>query len=140
MTKPLDANTLRGEVTHYTCVNKCFGQPKNAAGCCKLGNRDFIIGPVLDAKEFLQRLNKKNKTRYKYDDVFIEYQEGSRLFPDKTTWQDPDHFPTLRPKMSETDLPCQFLTEEQECGVYDIRPQNCRNFVCEHLKKVLELL
>jgi Fe-S-cluster containining protein len=140
MSEPLDAETLRNEVTHYTCLNKCFGQIKNAAGCCKVSDRDFIIGPIRDAKDFLQRLNNKSTTKYKYNDVFIEHKEGSRLFPDKDAWQNPDHYPALRLKMSEPDLPCQFLTDKQECGVYDIRPQTCRKYLCEHLKKVLELL
>jgi Fe-S-cluster containining protein len=138
--KPLDAETLRGEVTHYTCLNKCFGHVNNAAGCCKISDRDFIIGPIRDAKEFLQRLNKVSKTKYKYNDVFIEHKEGSKLFPDKEAWQNPEHYPALRLDMNEADLPCRFLTDGQECGVYEIRPQTCRKYLCEHLKKVLELL
>jgi Fe-S-cluster containining protein len=140
MSEPLDAESIKNEVTHYTCVSKCFGRPNNAAGCCKISDRDFIIGPIRDAKEFLQRLNNKNKTKLKYNDVFIEHKEGSRLFPDKEAWQNPDHYPALRLQMTEADLPCQFLTEKQECGVYDIRPQTCRKYLCEHLKKVLDLL
>ena len=138
MSEPLDLETLKGEVTHYTCLSNCFGQRNNAAGCCKVSDRDFIIGPIRDAKEFLQRLNNKNQTKHKFSDVFIEHKEGSRLFPDKVAWQNP--YPALRLKMTEPDLPCRFLTEKQECGVYEIRPQTCRKYLCEHLKKVLESL
>ena len=140
MTEPLDAEAIKNAVNHYTCVSNCFGVRNNAAGCCKISDRDFIIGKIGDAEDFLNRLNDKNGTNYQFKDVFIEYKEGSKLFADLKAWQKPDNYPALRLKMTEPSLPCQFLTEKQECGVYDIRPQTCRKYVCAHLKNVLELL
>ena len=140
MSEPLNQETIKNEVTHYTCQKKCYGHVDNAASCCKVGDRDWIIGPIRDAEEFLQRLNEKSEVKYEYNDVFIEHEEGSRLFPNKETWQNPDHYPAMRLRMNELDLPCRFLTEKQECGVYEIRPQTCRQYVCEHLGKLLEML
>jgi len=140
MSDPLDSEAIKGAVNHYTCVKNCYGQKNNAAGCCKIADRDFIIGPIRDAQEFLKRLNNRDKTKYKFSDIFIEYKEGSKLFPDKVSWQKPEYYPALRVKVNEPDLPCRFLTDKQECGVYEIRPQTCRNYQCDHLKKVLDLL
>jgi len=139
MSEPLDAESIKREAAYYTCLRNCFGVRHNAAGCCKISDRDYIIGRIGDAQDFLDRLNEKSEVKYQFKDVFIEYKEGSKLFPDKVAWQKPDNYPALRPKMTEPDLPCQFLTEKHECGVYDIRPQTCRKYQCEHLKKVLEL-
>ena len=140
MSEPLNAESIKSAVTQYTCTTNCYGQRSNSAGCCKISDRDFIIGPIGDAKEFVQRYNTKNNTKLKYNDIFIEHKEGSKLFPDKEAWQNPAYYPALRLKMTEPDLPCQFLTESQQCGVYEIRPQTCRKYLCDHLKKVLELL
>ncbi len=140
MSEPLDAKAIRDEVIHYTCVSNCFGKRHNSAGCCKMADRDFIIGPIDDAQEFLKRLNTRDKTKYKFSDIFIEYKEGSKLFPDKVSWQDPNHYPALRLQMNDPEFACNFLSEKQECTVYGIRPKTCRNYLCEHLKKIVDLL
>jgi len=32
----------------------------------------------------------------KYNEVFVEYPEGHKLFPERARWQNPEHFPALR--------------------------------------------
>jgi Fe-S-cluster containining protein len=140
MSECLNAKAIRDEVIHYTCVSNCFGKRDNAAGCCKIAERDFIIGPIDDAQEFLKRLNSRDKAKYKFTDIFIEYKEGSKLFPGKTSWQEPSHYPALRLQMNDSEFPCNFLSEKRECSVYEIRPKTCRNYLCEHLTKLLDLL
>ena len=140
MSEPLDRETLKSEIIHYTCVKNCFGEAGHSAGCCTVADRDFIIGKIGDAAEFLVNLNAKFGTKFKYDEVFIEFKEGSKLFPDKTAWQKPENYPALRLDLREEVLPCRFLTDKMECGVYDIRPQTCRKYLCTHLKAVLELI
>jgi len=34
------------------CSNRCMGFPGNHGGCCTVAERDFIIGPHLDAYDF----------------------------------------------------------------------------------------
>ncbi len=95
------------------------------------------MGPITDAKEFLARLNARFGKKYKYDDVFVEYEEGRRLFPDRSCWQNRAHFPALRVVMdSEEGYPCQFLQNDQ-CTIQDIKPKICSDYLCDHLKQVL---
>ncbi len=36
------------------CSSKCFGVDGYDGSCCKLEERDFIIGPISDSGEFLE--------------------------------------------------------------------------------------
>ena len=83
-------------VTHYTCTRNCSGQKGNAAGCCTIASRDFIIGPITDPKDFLKRLSARDGRNYSHAEVFIDYKEGRKLFPDKTAWQTKEFYPALR--------------------------------------------
>jgi Fe-S-cluster containining protein len=128
-------------VTHYTCTRNCSGHKGNAAGCCTVADRDFIIGPVTDPKDFLKRLSAKDGRKYSHAEVFIDYKEGSKLFPDKTAWQTKEFYPALRIKMETTPLyPCRFLSDAFECTVYADRPSICRTYQCDHLKTTLKNL
>ena len=90
-----------------------------------------------DARDFVKRLNAKLKTKFTYDEIFIDFKEGSRLFPDRKAWQNPEHYPAMRLDMRDGRLHCRFLTNKDECGVHDVRPETCRKYYCEHLRKVL---
>lgn len=125
-------------VNLYTCTKNCFGRKDNAAGCCSLGERDFIIGPITDTKQFLKRLESSGH-KYSYNQVFIEYNEGKKLFPHLKNWQDPKHYPALR-VTAELPFSCRFLGADNQCTVYSIRPEICRNYQCDHLKETLKLL
>ncbi|MBP6747208.1 hypothetical protein KA344_18400 [bacterium] len=128
-------------VTHYTCTRNCSGHKGNAAGCCTVADRDFIIGPITDTKDFLKRLSAKDGRKYSHSEVFIDYKEGSKLFPDKTAWQTKEFYPALRVKMDASPLfPCRFLSEAFECTVYNDRPSICRTYQCDHLKTTLKNL
>jgi Fe-S-cluster containining protein len=128
---------IRDSVIYYTCQRRCYGVPGQAGICCTLGNRDWIMGPITDAKEFLARLNERFGKKHKYDDVFVEYEEGHRLFPERSCWQNPKHFPALRVVMDvEEGYPCQFLANHQ-CTIQDIKPKICADYLCDHLKHVV---
>ena len=117
------------------CSNKCLGFLDNHGGCCTLGERDFIIGPHTDTQEFVARLSEKLGRKLEYKDVFIDYEEGKNLFPDRPTWQNKFWYPALRVNLSDPKLPCIFYnTQVRACMVYEIRPETCKNFECDYLK------
>lgn len=128
-------------VTHYTCTRNCYGEKGNAGACCTVGSRDFIIGPITDTRRFLDSISARDGRKYSYAEVFVDYQEGRKLFPDKETWQNKDYYPALRVNMNEPGVyPCRFLSEGRECSVYEIRPGICRTYQCDHLKATLKNL
>ncbi len=128
---------IRNSIIYYTCQRNCYGVKGQAGICCTLGDRDWIMGPITDAKEFLARLNARFKKKYKYNEVFVEYPEGHKLFPERACWQNPEHFPALRVLMEpEKHYPCQFL-ENHQCTIQDIKPKICADYLCDHLKKVV---
>ena len=118
------------------CSNKCMGFEGNHGGCCTLGDRNFIIGPHFDTKEFLERLSTKFGREIKYEDVFIDYEEGKKLFPSKSVWADEKNYPSLRVDTMNPFLPCMFYNMKlKACMVYDIRPETCKNFECTYLQE-----
>ena len=121
------------------CQKKCLGLPGNHGGCCTVDNRDWIIGPITDPEAFLERLRKKFPgIEINWNDVFIAYEEGSKLFPNKVNWQNPQSYPCLRVDIFHKNIPCIFYNWAlKTCSVYEIRPNTCRNFYCEYLHKVL---
>src|SRR5688572_8089323 len=84
----IDRRTLVDSLIEYTCGQRCMGQPGNRGGCCTLGDRDFIIGPMPDVDEFLARLAAKLGRPVAWAEVFIDYEEGRALFPGRSCWQD----------------------------------------------------
>jgi len=128
---------IRNSIIYYSCQRNCYGVKGQAGICCTLGDRDWIMGPITDAREFLSRLNQRFEKKYKYNEVFVEYEEGHKLFPERSCWQNPDHFPALRVLMNEEkSYPCQFLDNHQ-CTIQDIKPKICADYLCDHLKSVI---
>lgn len=116
------------------CSEKCFGSDGYDGSCCKIESRDYIIGPHKDAQEFLDKLALKLKRKIPAEEVFITYQEGRKLFPEKLNWQKPEAFPALRLQMHHPKYPCIFYNDTlKQCTVYDIRPQICCDYVCDFL-------
>lgn len=116
------------------CSEKCFGRDGQDGCCCTLESRDFIIGPHKDAQEFVSRLSKKLGRSIWWDEVFISFEEGRRLFPDKPNWQLPESYPALRVQPNSPRRPCVFYNETlKQCTVYEIRPASCRSYVCDFL-------
>lgn len=115
------------------CSNKCWGIEGYDGSCCTVENRDWIMGPNNDAHQFIDKLSEKLGEKVNYDDIFIEFEEGSKLFPDKESWQTPFSYPAFRVKLDHKKLPCIFYdTEEKQCTVYDIRPETCEFYECNY--------
>ena len=116
------------------CQYRCLGAKGNHGGCCTLDDRDWILGPIKDADRFLTKVQKKfPNTEITWADIFIDYEEGSRLFPERRNWQSKDNYPCLR-VLNVTRLPCVFYNLQLRlCTVYDIRPDTCVNFYCDYL-------
>lgn len=127
-------------VVMHSCTRNCLGIENNAAGCCTVGERDYIIGPIPDALDFLKQYNASIDSNATYDEVFVEHKEGKQLFPDRETWQDPQNFPALRLQMDQETHPCRFLGDDNLCTVHQIRSQTCRAFTCGHVSELLERL
>lgn len=116
------------------CANKCFGIDGYDGSCCTIQGRDYIIGPIAETEEFLIRLNQKTGRNFQRKQIFIDYEEGKDLFPDKPTWQDSKNFPAMRVDFSKSKLPCIFYnTHAKFCSVHDIRPKTCQDYFCEYL-------
>ena len=128
-------------VAEHTCTRNCFGVAGYAASCCKLEKRDFIQGPVRDTAEVLVRLSIRFGREVPFDEVFIGYDEGRARFPERSRWQNEGSYPAIRPLDDEAGgYPCPFLGDGGLCGIYEDRPQMCRDYRCDHLKSVLDLL
>jgi|TARA_R110000744_G_C19124995_1_gene536406 Fe-S-cluster containining protein len=118
------------------CSTKCFGIDNYHGSCCSLEDRDYIIGPHYDSKEFIERLSERFGREIKHNEVFIEWAEGSKMFPDKTVWQNPANFPALRVDENQPRLPCTFYnTKIKACTVHSIRPNTCAAYECDYLAK-----
>ena len=115
------------------CSNKCWGIEGYDGSCCTVEDRDWIIGPHYDSHEFIEKLSEKLGEKINYNDIFIEYEEGKELFPDKPSWQVKSAYPAFRVKLDHKKLPCMFYdTDEKQCTIYDIRPETCRNYECNY--------
>lgn len=126
---------------YYTCSKVCYGIRGQSGICCTIGKRDYIIGPITDTERFLRDLSAKLGYEVDFDDVFIEFEEGSKLFPDKPTWQEPNNFPCMRVIPDEVrGHPCQFLSDDMKCTVHLIKPEVCKNYLCDYLKDIVETL
>lgn len=126
---------------YYTCSRMCYGVKNQAGICCTIGERDYIIGPITDPERFLADLSKKLGQNIKHDDVFIEYEEGHKMFPDKTCWQEKKNYPAMRViPDKERGYPCQLLSLDMKCMVHSIKPKVCKEYLCDYLKGVVNYL
>jgi Fe-S-cluster containining protein len=117
------------------CSNKCWGSPGYHGSCCSVEDRDYIIGPHHDTDEFISNLSKKFGREIEKEEVFIEYNEGKNLFPNKTSWQNEMSYPAFRVDLFNPKLPCIFYnTKIKACSIYDVRPETCRVYECDYLK------
>ncbi len=117
------------------CSNKCWGSPGYHGSCCSVEDRDYIIGPHHDTDEFILNLSKKFGREIEKEEVFIEYNEGKNLFPNKNSWQNETSYPAFRVDLFNPKLPCIFYnTKIKACSIYDVRPKTCREYECDYLK------
>ena len=118
------------------CQNQCRGIDGYSADCCCAGDQDWMLGPVHDADDFLERLRLRFGRLFLTDEVFIGFEEGSQLFPDRERWQKESSFPALRVNIHHPRKACMFFSSVRKgCSVYDIRPEICRKFECDYLKQ-----
>lgn len=119
----------------HICSFKCYGVDNYFGSCCSLENRDYIIGPHLEYDKFLSDLSIKFGRIIEHEEVFINYEEGSKLFPEKPSWQNPLNYPSLRINLDSEKKFCIFYNEQLKgCSVYEIRPKICRNYECDYLQ------
>ena len=90
------------------CSNKCFGIPGHHGSCCTIEDRDYIIGPHPDADEFIEILSKKLGREIEREEIFVDYEEGKNMFPNKSTWQNQSSYPAFRVDFYNPKLPCIF--------------------------------
>jgi len=122
-----------------TCSFKCYGIDGYDGSCCHVEGRDWIMGPINDWDVFLDDLSKKLGREVEFKEVFFNFEEGSKLFPDRSVWQLPGNFPAFKVDMEKIRKPCvMYNTATRSCSVYDIRPETCRNYYCDYLSKVFE--
>jgi Fe-S-cluster containining protein len=120
------------------CSKKCCGINFFHGGCCSIDDRDYIIGPIKDFDIFLEKLTFKIGRKITKEEVFIEYEEGKKLFPNKPVWQNKENYPAFRVDLTDSRKYCKFYNKSlKNCSIYDIRPQTCISFVCEYLKNNL---
>ena len=138
---PTSKDLLTGQLNDYICSSKCMGSDGNKGGCCTIGDRDYIIGPIADADAFIERLSRASGKPISRSDVMIEYAEGSALFPERPIWQKENSYPALRILLDEPRKPCRFYNfDAGQCTVYDIRPDTCRKYQCDYLRNALSML
>jgi Fe-S-cluster containining protein len=118
------------------CSFKCWGIDNYDGSCCTLEDRDWIMGPSLDWEIFLEKLSSKIGRNINFSEVFYTYEEGSRLFPDRPVWKDPNNFPAFRVDLNSPRKSCIFYNQSiKSCMVYEIRPETCRNYSCNYLRE-----
>lgn len=122
------------------CSNNCFGRTDYGGSCCTIEDRDFIVGPHSDSDSFIERLKLKIGLEIKKEDVFVEYEEGRAMFPEKSVWQRMESYPAMRVDTSHPRKPCIFFnTRFRYCTVYDIRPKTCIDYECDFLKNAKKI-
>ena len=116
---------------HKECSTNCWGQKGYDGSCCTIENRDYIIGSI--DEESQKRLLMNNK-HLSWNDMFITYEEGRKMYPNKPILQDKTWYPAMRLQNDERNS-CIFY-KNKSCSVYDIRPTVCKEFFCDHLKEL----
>ncbi len=146
----LSDDEIRERLISYTCLRNCCGVAEQSGVCCTLADKDWILGPIEDFAEVLKRLEERLGRPVPFAEVFIDYEEGRRLFPGKSSWQDPAHYPAMRVVPDAPDAPdtpdtpdtltsysCAFL-KNGKCSIHDIKPKVCAVFLCEYVQKVVQ--
>lgn len=115
---------------YNTCKYNC---PYNTVdGCCNVNKKDWIIGPILDYQKVLLNLQKDDPL-LTFDDVFINYREGRKLYPRKESWQEPTNYPAMR----VTRGVCTYY--DNGCTIHSQKSETCKQYMCPTLRRVLKL-
>jgi len=113
------------------CMEQCQGVEGNNGDCCHIRDKDWIIGKVSDDKELLARVQKEYDKNLTWNDLFIDYEEGSKMFPDKSDWQNKDLYPAMRVRPELEGSPCVFF--DNGCKIHEIKSDVCKNYKCQWL-------
>lgn len=134
----MDDSEFRNVLIQRMCSQKCMGHAGHKGGCCTMANRDYIIGPVRDAEASLARISQHLGRPLAFGEVFIDFEEGKSLFPERSTWQNPANFPAMRVEMDEAHG-CQYYDHATGgCGIYEARPNLCRGYQCGWLRETVD--
>jgi len=113
------------------CMEQCQGVKGNNGDCCHIRDKDWIIGPVKDDKELLTRVQKEHNKDLTWSDLFIDYEEGKKMFSDKSLWQDKKSYPVMRVNPELEGSPCVFF--DNGCKIHEIKSDVCKNYKCQWL-------
>ena len=113
------------------CMEQCQGVKGNNGDCCHIRDKDWIIGPVKDDKELLTRVQKEHDKDLTWSDLFIDYEEGKKMFSDKSLWQDKKSYPVMRVNPELEGSPCVFF--DNGCKIHEIKSDVCKNYKCQWL-------
>jgi len=116
------------------CNTSCGGVEGAYGECCNMFGKNIVIGPVIDAQDVVQRLQKRFP-EIKYEDVFMDFEEGKNLFPNKSYAQDPEHYPAYRLTKEER---CIFY-KDKNCSIQEEKSIICKRYACHYLIKTLDL-
>jgi Fe-S-cluster containining protein len=131
------------ELATETCLSNCCGVNGVFSGCCRLDPDDLehVLGPVKEkwVKKFLRHARKKG-WNYKRSDVVIDYEEGKllgeRFFNGHPIFSKPTSYPMMRFQVLGPRFGCKFLNPNNGmCGIYEQRPDMCRGYYCQYVKK-----
>ena len=112
-------------------MEQCQGLKGNNGDCCHIRDKNWIIGKVSDDKELLARVQKEYDKNLTWNDLFIDYEEGSKMFPDKSDWQNKDLYPAMRVRPELEGSPCVFF--DNGCKIHEIKSDVCKNYKCQWL-------
>jgi len=122
--------------SHTICQQRCKGVDSHDGECCCVEERDWVLGPVPDADDFLERLRLRFGRLFLTNEIFYEFEEGSKLFPDRGHWQKEESYPAIRVNLHHSRKVCMFYSSARKsCSVYDIRPGICKQYQCDFLKE-----
>lgn len=107
------------------CGTSCGGVEGAHGECCNVKGKDWVIGPIEDTEKVLKKFSDLT-----YDDIFMNFEEGSKRFPDSEGHQDPTAYPAMRIAQNGR---CIFY-KNKKCSIYDKRPSLCFSFYCAYLK------
>ena len=113
------------------CMEQCQGLKGNNGECCHIRDKNWIIGKVKDDKELLERVQKEYDENLTWNDLFIDYEEGSKMFPDKPDWQNKDLYPAMRVRPELEGSPCVFF--DNGCKIHEIKSDVCKEYKCQWL-------
>jgi len=120
------------------CSFNCFGRENYDGSCCHIEDRNYVMGPIHDYEDFLEKISNKIGRKVEFKEMFYDFEEGSQKYPDRPIYQDPSVYPAFRVDEEKKRLPCvNYNSALRSCSVYDIRPQTCRDFFCDHLTREL---